>query len=162
MDWVKSNVRRLHELLKRRGWKRHDAEDVIQDAFLKMQSYCNEGGAVHNSEAFLVRTVLNLSANSRAREHTVLYVEETTQDPVLLLGLAPAPDEEVAAEEWLKKVTSLIDVMTPRTREIFLLHYIEHYSYPQIAQQLGISVSAIEKHIARAMLALTQEFSGHE
>jgi len=162
MDWVKGSIRRLHDLLKRRGWNRQDAEDVIQDAFLKMQTYCNEGGEVRNSEAFLVRTVLNLTANARTRAQTVLYVEEMAQDPALLLGLAPAPDEEMAAEECLATVTSLVDAMTPRTQEIFVLHYVENYSYPQIAKQLGISVSAIEKHIARAMLALTQEFSGHE
>jgi len=162
MDWISSHTRRLHKLLRRRGVKHHDAEDVIQDAFLKMQMYCNEGGQVHNSEAFLVRTVLNLFANSRAKKKAVVFVEETEHDPVSLGGLAPAPDEEVAAEDCLRQVSSLVDGMTSRTRQIFLLHYIENYSYAQIASQLGISVSAIEKHVARAMLALTQEFPGNE
>ncbi|MEJ1962449.1 MAG: RNA polymerase sigma factor [Gammaproteobacteria bacterium] len=157
MDWVKNNIRRLHELLERRGWKRHDAEDVIQDAFLRMQAYCNEGGEVRNSEAFLVRTALNVSSNVRTRRRDHIHLDDAANEPALLLNLAPAPEEEIAAEEVLRQVSALIESMNARTREIFLLHYIDGYSYPQIATQLGISVSAIEKHMARAMLALTQE-----
>jgi RNA polymerase sigma factor (sigma-70 family) len=161
MDWARKNLRRLHDLLHRRGWKRQDAEDVIQDAFLRMQAYCNEGGQVRNTEAFLVRTVLNLSTNSRTRDRSHLFVDESAEEVSVLLGVAPAPDELLAAEERLREVSALIDAMTPRTREIFLLHYIDNYSYPQIARQLGISVSAVEKHVARAMLALTEEGPGH-
>lgn len=157
MDWVKSAVRRLHQALNRRGWRRQDAEDVIQDAFLRMQAYCSQGGEVRNSEAFLVRTALNLSINLRARGAEHVPVEQAVDDPALILGLAPSSDEVLVAEESLARVSMLIDRMTPRTREIFLLHYIDEYTYPQIARQLGISVSAVEKHMARAMLAMTEE-----
>jgi RNA polymerase sigma-70 factor (ECF subfamily) len=156
MDWVKQGMRRLHDLLHRRGWKRQDMEDVIQDAFLRMQVYCTHGNQVRNPEAFLVRTALNLSMNSRTRDRSHLHIEHEAEDLQGRLGLEPAPEEVLAAEERLQDVVSRVEAMTPRTREIFLLHYIEDYSYPQISRQLGISISAIEKHMARAMLLLTQ------
>lgn len=157
MSWVLDNVRRLHQVLRRRGWKRHDAEDVIQDAFLRMQTYCNDGGEVHNSEAFLVRTALNLSFNVRARRPNEVLLAQPDDEGPVQLQFAPAPEEVLEAEQCLDQVVALIDGMTPRTREIFLLHYLDGFTYPQIAGQLGISVSAVEKHMARAMLALTQE-----
>ncbi|MBL8270847.1 RNA polymerase sigma factor [Steroidobacter sp.] len=157
MSWILNNVRRLHQVLRRRGWKRHDAEDVIQDAFLRMQTYCNEGGEVRNSEAFLVRTALNLSFNARSRKPDEVMLAPSDSDEPLQLHFEPAPDEVLEAEQSLDQVIALIDAMTPRTREIFLLHYVEGFTYPQIARQLSISVSAVEKHMARAMLALTQE-----
>lgn len=157
MDWIRSNIRRLHGLLRRRGWQKHDAEDVIQDAFMRMQAFCNDGGEVRNPEAFLVRTALNLSINLRTRKRDHATVAQLEPDCTQPLQFAPAADDVLAAEDSLKAVVSLVDTMTPRTREIFLMHYLEGYTYPQIAQQLGISVSAIEKHVARAMLALTQE-----
>lgn len=157
VDRIANSFRRLYQLLKRRGWKQHDAEDVIQDAFVRMQRYCNEGGEVRNTEAFLVRTVLNLSSNARTRARQVLYVEEVAPESALLLGLAASIEDELAAEQRLTQVVALVDAMPSRTREIFLLHYVDEYTYPQISKQLGISVSAVEKHMARAMLQLTRE-----
>lgn len=157
MSWVLNNVRRLHQVLRRRGWKRHDAEDVIQDAFLRMQTYCNDGNEVRNSEAFLVRTALNLSFNVRTRRPDEVLVAQPDDEVSPQLQFAPAPEEVLEAEQCLDQVVALIDGMTPRTREIFLLHSLDGFTYPQIAGQLGISVSAVEKHMARAMLALTQE-----
>jgi RNA polymerase sigma factor (sigma-70 family) len=53
--------------------------------------------------------------------------------------------------------------LSPRRREVFILYRIEGYSFAQIAQKLGITISMAEKHAARAMLCLadwmTQE--GH-
>src|SRR5690606_40688403 len=69
---------------------------------------------------------------------SVVSVEDAAQDPAIVLGLAPSPDDELEAEQCLARVVSLFDAMTPRTQQIFLLHYVENYTYPQIAQQLGI------------------------
>ena len=158
MDWVRKCVRRLHRILRRRGWQPQDAEDVIQDAFMRMQVYCNRGGEVRNPEAFLVRTALNLSFDARARDHhSHLRIEQTAEEISIALGLEPAPDEVLAAEERLKRMSAHIDAMTPRTRQIFLMHYMDDYTYTQIARQLEISLSAVEKHMARAMLTLTRD-----
>lgn len=162
MDWVRNHIRRLHCVLRRRGWQRHDAEDVIQDAFLRMQAFCNEGGEVRNSEAFLVRTAINLAVNSRTREPVHSSLAEHEEQPWQTLNFAPAPEDILTAEESLERVMALLETLTSRTREIFLLRYVDGYTYPQIARQLNISVSAIEKHMARAMLVLTKELSGDD
>ncbi|HEX6506732.1 MAG TPA: sigma-70 region 4 domain-containing protein, partial [Chloroflexota bacterium] len=47
-----------------------------------------------------------------------------------------------------------LHALRPRQREVFVLHRIEGYSFPQIAERLGITVSMAEKHAARALLAL--------
>jgi RNA polymerase sigma factor (sigma-70 family) len=158
VEWFKHSTRRLKNLLRRRGWRRQDMEDVIQDAFLRMHVYCREGGEVRNPEAFLVRTTLNLAINQKTRSRAHLFVEAPVEDAhaSLALALEPAPEEVLAAEERLGSVLGRIAAMTPRTREIFLLHYVDEYTYPQIARQLGISVSAVEKHMARGMLVLTE------
>ena len=49
---------------------------------------------------------------------------------------------------------SVLDSLKPRTREVFLMHRLDGYSSAQIAKHFEISVSAVEKHIARAVLAL--------
>jgi RNA polymerase sigma-70 factor (ECF subfamily) len=46
--------------------------------------------------------------------------------------------------------------LSPRQREVFLLNRVEGYSFPQIGERLGISLSMVEKHAARAVLFLTE------
>jgi RNA polymerase sigma-70 factor (ECF subfamily) len=67
---------------------------------------------------------------------------------------APKADEVVEAKELLSRVVSGINHLPERTREIFLMHRIDKLEYSEIAQRLGISESAIEKQMAKAMVAL--------
>jgi RNA polymerase sigma factor (sigma-70 family) len=147
-------LRRLSSLLRRRGRSREEAEDLIQEAFLRMQAYCNDGGEVREPEAFLVRTVLRLSLNARRDAHRDLYAPQAVEE-LPIVDLSPAPDEVLAAEQCLEKMRAALDAVNRRTREVFFLHRLDGMSYAQIAQQMGISVSAIEKHIASAVAILT-------
>ena len=47
-----------------------------------------------------------------------------------------------------------------RTRDVFMLHRFEQMSYPEIARAFGISVSAVEKHIIKALRRLTEASNG--
>jgi RNA polymerase sigma factor (sigma-70 family) len=51
--------------------------------------------------------------------------------------------------------------LSPRQREVFLLNRVEGYSFAQIAQQLGLSMSMVEKHAAKAVLAMTNWMEAH-
>jgi RNA polymerase sigma-70 factor (ECF subfamily) len=147
------HFRRLEKLLRRRGRTREEAEDLIQEAFLRVKIYCDQGGEVKVPEAFLVRTVLNLARDARALEHRELYVKEPVET-LVIADAAAAPDEVLAAEDRLKELERTLDAINPRTREVFFMHRVDGLSYAQIADHFDVSVSAIEKHIARAMAAL--------
>ncbi len=66
----------------------------------------------------------------------------------------PDAHEVVYASQRLNKVERAVAQLPPRCREVFLIHRLDGLSYSQIAVQLGISVSAVEKHMARACLLL--------
>lgn len=66
MNRLPTYFRRMRRMLLRRGRTREDAEDLIQEAFVRMQEYCERGGRVHQPEGFLVRTVLRLAINAAA------------------------------------------------------------------------------------------------
>lgn len=153
MNALKANIRRLQNMLRRRGQKREDAEDLVQEAFLRLAVYCNEGHEVRSPNAFLTRTVLNLAANARAADRSHLYLDETIED-LPLIDLSPTPDEVLAGEECLYRVRRLLSGLSRRTQEVFFLHRLHGLSYAQIADHFDISISAIEKHIASAMAVL--------
>jgi RNA polymerase sigma factor (sigma-70 family) len=153
MDWLMVHFPRLKKLLQRRGNTREEAEDLIQQAFLRVKVYCDEGGEVREPEAFLVRTVLNLSRDAREREHRDLYVAERVET-LAIADPAPTPDEVLELEDRLKEFESVLSAISPRTRDVFFMHRVNGLSYAQIAEHFDVSVSAVEKHIARAVAAL--------
>jgi len=139
-------------MLRRNGRSRDDAEDLIQEAFLRLHVYC-QNAAVRRQGAFLARTVLNLSIDLHRKERRELYCEEPLES-LALVDLRPTPEEDLAAQQRMARAAAVLDALNPRTREIFLMHRVEGYGCAHIAAQFGISVSAVEKHIARAVLSL--------
>jgi RNA polymerase sigma-70 factor (ECF subfamily) len=152
MDEYKLCIRNLRDLLRRRGRSREDADDLIQEAFLRLHAYCQEG-EVKRRDAFLTRTVLNLSVDLHRKEHRDLYVDEPSED-LVLVDLRPTPDEELVLSERLSRAEAVLQSLSFRTQQIFIMHRLEGHSCTQVAAHFGISVSAVEKHIARAVLAL--------
>lgn len=146
--------RRLRMLLLRRGRTREEAEDLIQDAFLKMQEYCERGGQVRQPEGFLVRTVLRLAANARRDAHRNLYCEEPVENLTLIVDTTPTPDEVLAGDQCLERMRDALDAVSRRTRDVLFMQRLDGLSYSQIAQRLGVSISAVEKHIATALAIL--------
>lgn len=153
MDAV-SLIDSLRRLLRRKGRARDEADELIQEAFLRLQEY-RQSRHVVEPEAFLVRTVQNLSIDAyrvKARRglHTVANdVLERLVDP------GPLPDEVLSSCERLQRLRAGLENLSPRTRNVVLLYKIDGLSQPQIAAQLGISVSAVEKHMAKGALFLS-------
>lgn len=146
---------KLRRLLRSRGRSIDDTEDLIQEAFLRLQAYCRDGKAqVERTEAFLVRTALNLSIDEHRRSRV---------SPFHAAGLAgievidprPTPDEVFAAQDRLRHMHKGLASLSPRQREVFLLNRVDGLSFVQIAAKLGVSLSMVEKHAAKAILAMT-------
>ena len=75
-----------------------------------------------------------------------------------IADLTPSPDEMLLAEQRLRQITQVLDTkLSARTREIFLLHRLEGFTYDEIAQRMRMSVRTVEKHIARAVTVVWLE-----
>jgi RNA polymerase sigma-70 factor (ECF subfamily) len=60
------------------------------------------------------------------------------------------PEDELDMQQRVQNLADALAALPPRCREVFLLHRMENLTYSQIATHCGISVSTVEKHIARA------------
>jgi len=147
-------LRNLQRLLRRRGATHAEAEDLVQEAVLRLHVYTRAGGEVRDPSGFLARTALNLAVDAHRRAHGELYDSRPVEE-LNLVDLAPAPEELVAAEQRLQTMKDTLDRLNTRTRQIFFMHRLQGFSYLEIAEQLHISVSAVEKHIASAVTHLT-------
>jgi RNA polymerase sigma factor (sigma-70 family) len=68
----------------------------------------------------------------------------------------PLPDDLLAAEESLNRMRCALDGASGRTRTIFLMHRLDGLDYSEIAQHMDLTVSAVEKHIASALVVLAE------
>jgi len=136
----------------RRGRTVHDADDLVQEAWVRLACYEREQ-LVDKPEAFLMRTALNLSIDAhRAR---VTRGEEVLLDEVVLIDATPTSEAVVLARERVARLSDCLGRLNEKTRDIFLAHRVDCMSYQQIAQRHQLSVSTVEKHIAKATLQIT-------
>lgn len=157
MTEIRSIITHVVRALMRRGRTVHDAEDLVQDAWMRMASHTGST-PVANPEAFLMRTAINLSIDAH-RAKTVRG-EEVAIDHVPLVDIAPGAEALLLGKERLARMTVCIERLPERTREIFLAHRLDGRSYTDIARELEISINAVEKHVTRATILLTSWMEG--
>lgn len=140
---------RLLRLL-RRGTRNEDAEDTLQQSFLRLASLPEERvGRIVSPVAYLRRTLRNLvSDHSKAASRRHIGQHIPADDLDLL-----APDQLAALEarDMLRRLETAMHKLKPMTREVFLAHRIDGYTYDEIAHRTGLSVKAVERRMAQAI-----------
>jgi RNA polymerase sigma factor (sigma-70 family) len=145
---------RLLRFLMHKGRSREDAEDLIQEAMLRLHTYTGED--VQNKEAFLRCAVRNLAIDQYRRDRARLQGEVPIDDidqrsPLIAPG--PTPDQILDDQQRLDGLIARLDAVNPRTREIYLAHR-SGYSHAEIADHMNIAKITVERHIARARAVL--------
>lgn len=134
--------------------RRDDAEDLLHEAWVGI---AERQVAPANAAALLARSAANRGMNAYRRERRIgaMLVADAARAAEATADLRPLQDEMLIARHRLERLRVGVAQLSPRTREIFLMHRLEGRKYREIADELGISQSAVEKHIARAMAHLT-------
>ncbi len=147
-----------HELLgflNRQVRDRDLAADLAQESCLKVLAVQHQGQAVRDLRALLYRTARNLVIDHFRRE-AVRQHEALDRVPDALHPPAPGhlqPEAALASREAVQAYLDTIRSLPGRCREAFVLYVFEELSQAQIARCMGISLSMVEKHIARGMVA---------
>jgi len=145
--------KKMRGVLARSGCERAAIEDLMQDATVRLLEYCKHGVEVREPEAVLVRTVRRLAINHHRDAHSDLYTDQPPEK-FEVIDPGPTPEEVVLGEQCLNELRKTLDAVSRRTREVVFLQRINGFSYAQIARQMQIPVSTVEKDIARAMTVL--------
>lgn len=137
----------------RRGVSEEDADELVQDAFLKIEQY-ERGHAARSREALLVTAAVNLSIDRSRRRARSPFVEAA--DIHSIADMTPDPAEVVEQQARLRHAGAGLAQLPERTRRILLKRRLDGLSYAEIAASEGMSVAAVEKQVARATLQLMQ------
>jgi len=127
-----------------------EAEDLCQECFLRIR---NRGvaGQIENVDGYLYQTARSVLADRRRRRAARDADAHSPFDPERDASREPDPLRHLLAREELARVSGLLDGMPERTRSAFVLCRFEGQRYTEIAARLGISVSAVQKHMLRAI-----------
>jgi RNA polymerase sigma factor (sigma-70 family) len=157
MSSLSARYAQLIGLCRRRGCTRDDADDLVQEAYLRLLQY-ERSTKVRDMDSLLRRIVINLSISHYHRD---LSTSLTTVSVVrlrrhgMLVEPAPEPERTVAAEQQLDAVADLLNAVSPRTCQI-LMAQRGGYSYAEIANAFGVKPRTVEKHVASALAALRE------
>jgi RNA polymerase sigma-70 factor (ECF subfamily) len=142
----------LQAFLRKKMFKANhaDIEDVMQEVYLRIARY-SKLGTIDNVKSFLFKTAENIiidrarAATSRQAEHHVSFDDQPVEQESVQMERA------IEGEQKLMLLKEAILTLPEKTRHVFLLSRFEAQTYPQIAERLGFSVKAVEKHMSKAL-----------
>ncbi|WP_263143684.1 sigma-70 family RNA polymerase sigma factor [Pseudomonas sp. RIT-PI-AD] len=137
------------------GWLRQrlacraDAADLAQDTFVRVL-LARTAGSLHEPRHYLATIARGLVIDLyRRRSLETAYLDALAARPELY---EPSAEVRALILDSLMAIDRLLDGLGARTRAIFLAVQLDGLSYEKAAAQVGVSVTTVRKHLARALL----------
>lgn len=143
------NESAIKRFLRRFLYKSEDIDEIAQETFLRAYQ-ATSGREIDSPKAYIFQVARTLAYNELARKTRKLtdYLEEATEQDT---AGTEALEEELSAQQRVGHYFEAIAELPPRCRKVFLMRKVQAMSHRDIAANLGISISAVEKHIARGV-----------
>lgn len=130
-----------------------EAEDLAQDVLVRALGHA-DWESPHQAKGYIFRTAINRWRDFRRRRRThgvsVTWEDKYEQE----LGVENPPERVLIVREELNQISQVLAELNVRTRTVFMLIKWEQMTASAVAEMLGISVSAVNKHLAHALMAL--------
>jgi RNA polymerase sigma-70 factor (ECF subfamily) len=131
------------------------AKDLVQDAFVRLWNNCSKV-VYEKAKSYLFTVGNNLFLDNYAHkkvvlEHQKLGVKTITQE---------TPEYVLEEQEFLKKLNDAIANLPVKQREVFLMNRIDKKKYREIAEELNITIKAVEKRMTLALKTLRTQIKG--
>ena len=148
------NETSIKRFIRRFLYRTEDIDEIAQETFLRAYR-ATEGRQINSPKAYLFQVARTLAYRELSRKTRCLtdYIEDlddveaTDQDTL---------EEECAAQQKIRHYFEAIASLPPQCRKVFLMRKVQAMPHSAIAETLGISHSAVEKHIARGTLRCKQ------
>jgi RNA polymerase sigma-70 factor (family 1) len=138
----------LHRYIRRFVRSSETAKEIVQEAFLRTY---RERESIITLRAFLFSTARNLAANEIRHRRTVERDTLANLDDSRIDAEYESLELALLRDERNRLIQQAIDRLPAQCRAAFTLRVFHECSYKEVADQLGISVKTVEKHISRGM-----------
>ena len=138
-----------------------DAEDAVQDAFLKAFKHLAQFRSESRFSTWLVQVAINEARLRQRKSHLEIMRpiedkqnEDGSYTPHDFTDWREIPSEALERKEIREKLVAALASLAQKYREVFVLRDVEHMSIEDTAQALGISAGAVKTRLLRARLML--------
>ncbi len=142
------------------------AQDLVQDAFLKLWEKPGKLSSVESPKAYLFQAVRNNCLNNQRHLNIKQNVKDELKSKLNALEQSAYfesqdPLNSLFEKEIEQKVEELVQAMPEKCRQVFIMSRREYLKNKEISQKLGISEKMVEKHISKALYILRSGLSKH-
>ena len=141
---------RLEATAQARTGSRAIAEDLVQDAWLKLEKARPEQ-TIENPAGYITRIAHRIVSDHVRKERRRAGIDGELAELLWESVDAVSPERALIDRENLNAVRAVLDDLPEKTRRIFLMNRIDGISHRRIAEMLGISDEAVYYHIRRAL-----------
>jgi RNA polymerase sigma-70 factor (ECF subfamily) len=157
-EWVAAYI--LPHEARVRSWLRRqfqrltpsDVDDLMQDAYLHL---CDvEFARITNGRAYLIAILRNLLAEQARRARIVPMERLGEIDALRIPSEEPGPDRTAGAQQELEQLERSVAQLPKRCRCAFELRTFHSLSLREVADEMNVTVKAVQKHIAAALVRI--------
>ena len=144
-----------------------DAEDVLQETFMKAYRHIKDFGGRSSVSTWLYRIATNEALMLLRRKRDIVSLDESLEtdegerEPLQILDWCCLPEEELISAEAQRHLDMAIGVLPPNLRVVFVLRDIQGLSTQEVSEVLNLSETAVKTRLSRARLRLRQDLSGY-
>ena len=160
-SFYRATVAPLRAYLAKLLGDRAEAQDVAQNAFVRIQPAVNDGRA-REPRLLLFATARRLALNEIRRRRNQRLAPDGSASLEAALSDAPAVEQIVAARQELVRFEEILLRLPPGCRQVFLLRKVEDLTHDEIARRLSISTKTVENHMTRAYRLLREAYTAAE
>ncbi|HEX4169396.1 MAG TPA: RNA polymerase sigma factor [Bryobacteraceae bacterium] len=165
-ELVRHYDRRVFRMAKQITQNDDDAEDVLQEAFLKAYTHLDDFQGNSKFYTWIVRIAVNealMKLRKRRSDRSVPLDEpiDTGEDEVAreIAVWEDNPEETYSRDELAALLDEAIQSLKPAYRTVFILRDIEELSIEETAEALNLSISAVKSRLLRARLQLREKLT---
>jgi RNA polymerase sigma factor (sigma-70 family) len=127
-----------------------DIEDIAQEAFLRAYA-AERNRPIEQPKSFLFRIAKHVALSQLTRKARQItdYIEDS--DDSAVIQVEHSAEDEISARQMLGLHCEAVAGLSPQCRQVYLLRKVHGFSHKEIAAQLGIAVSTVEKHLIKAV-----------
>jgi RNA polymerase sigma-70 factor (ECF subfamily) len=147
---------------------REDAQDAVQEAFLKAFQHLDGFREDSKFSTWLIRITVNQSLMKLRKQRSMRevsidedYQAEESMLPREVADLSPSPEERYRSSELRRLMITALQTLSPILRTVFVLRDMEGFSIVQTAELLGLSQTAVKARLWRARLQLREQLANY-
>ncbi|MBL8267233.1 RNA polymerase sigma factor [Steroidobacter sp.] len=163
--WFKSTIL-AHEPALRRQLRRMslpavEIDDVVAETLARAY-VATDWERIDQGRSYLFTIARNLLTDAARRKAVVSFDLMADLEVLNVVDGAGSAEDAVSVRDELRRLQTIIDSLPPQCRRVFVMRRVQERSTQEIAAELAVSTSTVEKHLTKAIALVTRALAEHQ